>query len=312
MAITGTGTELDPWIVHSYDEIKEAAESHNTGDYTMYYMKLANDIDCNDYGADWEWTVIEFAKNTGSGSSLKRWANTLDLDGHSIKNAFVANGEKMFAGIISGTTGYGIIKNGKILNIFGSNPYCIFPSMYLNNVSVSSQLTSYGDRFSTGFFQNCAIYLIVLQNGSKTPFYYSQNNALKNVDIYVELLNCTSGAQLISPGGAVTLDSIRISGKATPADPNNLGSFKISNQKLINSVVDFDLTEWSYPEGTTGTVSIIVSDGNNTTVANAEKLQVAGYQKLIIPSGIIQATTAQIRNGDNLRSLGFLVANVEE
>lgn len=312
MAITGTGTEQDPFIVHSYAEIKEATESHNTGDYTMYYTKLANDIDCNDYGTDWEWTEIILACNTGSGTSLKRWANTLDLDGHTIKNAYVANGENMFSSIINSGEGKGVIKNGKLLNIFGANPKNIFASTQVENVSVSAQLTSYSDRFTTGIWKNCAIYLIVLNNGGRTPFYYSIQDGLKNVDIYAELLNCTAGSNLIQPSGSISLDSLRIAGKATPADPSNPPTFRISSQRIVNSVVDFDLTEFSFPEGTTGTVTVWSSDNNNTCVVNSEKLQVAGYQKLVAPANVIQATTAQIRNGADLRSLGFLVVNVEE
>ena len=44
MAVTGSGTSADPWVVHSYSEIKSTIESMSDG---KKYMVLGNDIDCN-------------------------------------------------------------------------------------------------------------------------------------------------------------------------------------------------------------------------------------------------------------------------
>ena len=73
------------------------------------------------------------------------------------------------------------------------------------------------------------------------------------------------------------------------------------------------MSAFVYPEGTTGTVNILGGNGDNTTVINTEKINASGYPRYNIPTGYLLATsTAQMKNGADLRSLGFLVVNVEE
>ena len=44
MAMTGSGTQANPYVVHNYNELKTACNNSNV------YVELANNIDCNDYG----------------------------------------------------------------------------------------------------------------------------------------------------------------------------------------------------------------------------------------------------------------------
>ena len=45
MAITGTGTETDPYLVSTAEELRACLESNDSGDYPGQYIQLANDID---------------------------------------------------------------------------------------------------------------------------------------------------------------------------------------------------------------------------------------------------------------------------
>ena len=60
MAITGSGTQADPYLVHSYDELKTATTDRTyIPNFGKSWIALDADIDCNDYGADFEWETIK-------------------------------------------------------------------------------------------------------------------------------------------------------------------------------------------------------------------------------------------------------------
>lgn len=307
MAITGTGTEQDPFIVHSYDEIKEAVESHPTTASTPYYSRLVNDIDCNSYGVDWEWETIELSSNRSGGSHC----DVLDLYGHTIKNVFIKDGNRLFTGT---NTAYPAgVMNGKIINVFGSTPNKACENITLNNVSISLEFSSVGGYvFNNCIITNCAIYAIILHPNSNNPsliFYSGQGTNVKNVDIYAEIYNCasTGGAILHSSASNAYTDSIRIIGKLTPANPSSPPKTKIATYKSLNSVIDVDMSAYSF-EGGSGVADIVGGNANNTTVINTDTLDPNGYT---VPSGYIIATSSQIKVGSELRGLGFLVVNVE-
>jgi hypothetical protein len=110
---------------------------------------------------------------------------------------------------------------------------------------------------------------------------------------------------------SATCDSVRLIGKAVPAS-NPPKDFKFCTTKMYNSVIDFDMSAFVYPEGTTGTTNIIAGNGDNTTVINKSNINVSGYSRYTIPTGYLQATsTEEMKIGAGLRSLGFLVVNVK-
>ena len=96
MAITGSGTEQDPYIVHDYTELRTACNNSNV------FVELANSIDCNDYGEDFEWQTVTL----GDGSDL-------DLKTHTIKNFKAADDNYAFR-----CGNWSKIHNGKILNVY--------------------------------------------------------------------------------------------------------------------------------------------------------------------------------------------------
>ena len=128
MAIIGTGTQTDPWIVHNYDEIKDVLVnkiSNNT------YAKLANDIDCNEYGDTWEWETITLGAN---------WVFEFDLGGHTIKNIMIKSGNSLFYG----KSTVNVIRNGKILNVFNNDGESVIAGNGLTLKDISMSINGTG------------------------------------------------------------------------------------------------------------------------------------------------------------------------
>ena len=74
MAITGAGTETDPYLVSTAEELRACLESNDSGDYPGQYIQLANDID--KVGDKLSSTTITSPK-------------ILNGDNHKIRNIFV-------------------------------------------------------------------------------------------------------------------------------------------------------------------------------------------------------------------------------
>lgn len=310
MAITGTGTELDPFIVHSYDELKYACEQHGST-IERYYTKLGADIDCNEYGSDWEWQTIVLGSNS-SGANKNNSVDFLDPDGvtqHVIKNVYVKNGNKLFD---SENISHAEVKNGKILNVFGANPSNFATNVHLDNMSISLQFgTPNAAVFSGCKITNCAIYAIVVNSTTYHLITYSGSGTnIKNLDLYCEIGGITGNIAIFySTSSSEYVDSVRVSGKLSAVGSSTP---VVASQRMVNSVVNIDMLG-VLAEGVAGNKAIISGTGNNTTVVNTSLLQTANpYYSYLAGTNNLQATAEQIRKGADLRSLGFLVVNVEE
>ena len=228
MAITGTGTQVDPWIVHNYDEIKDVLVnkiSNNT------YAKLANDIDCNEYGNTWEWETITLGAN---------WVFEFDLGGHTIKNIMIKSGNSLFYG----KSTVNVIRNGKILNIFNNTGASVIngDGLTLKDISMSvngTGLTSYG--FYNIFFENCAVYYksSKLQSNiiySGSAFGGVDGVGAKNCDFYFDVNNMND-KNLINSLNGINYDNCRFRGSVSGASNSY---YLLDSGKCINSVVEID------------------------------------------------------------------------
>ena len=308
MAITGTGTEQDPFIVHSYDELKYACEQHGNT-YTKFYTKLANDIDCNDYGVDWEWETITLGSNA-SGANKN---NCVDLNGHTIKNVYIKNGNGLFT---SNSTASGDLKNGKILNVFGNSPSKILTKVSVENISMSMQLgTPSSTLFDSNIIKNSAFYIVVTNADNRTIF-YCVNAGVKNIDMYIELYNCGQNTRIFHGGSHsnADIDSVRAIGAMkipVGGEPPEPISGIWTYGKATNSVFDIDMTDFNYAGISVNPQGLFGSTGDNTTVINWDKVPHESSGDYTA-SGYLKATsTEQMKIGAELRSLGFLVVNVE-
>ena len=105
------------------------------------------------------------------------------------------------------------------------------------------------------------------------------------------------------------VDSVRVSGKLSAVGSS---APVVASQRMANSVVNIDMLG-VLAEGLVGNEAIISGTGNNTTVVNTSLLQTANPSySYLAGTNNLQATAEQIRKGADLRSLGFVVVNVEE
>jgi hypothetical protein len=189
----------------------------------------------------------------------------------------------------------------------------VFNAVTLNNISTSFQIgTPSGNLFNSCSINDAAIYAIVSNLGAKSLIFYAgRGDTVKNVDVYTELYNAsgTQATVFYSTSSTSYVDSVRLVGKMVPADLSAPTKRGISSYKLINSVVDVDMSAYVFPDTSTGSINLFGS-GDGTTVVNMSNINVSGYEMFKADNGYIKATSAQIKNGAALRELGFNVVNV--
>ena len=291
MAITGSGTEQDPYIVHSYDEIKDI---FTNASYTGYiaYINLANDIDCNSYGSTFEWETVSVPSNDRS--------VVFDLCGHAIKTFKIRSGNAMFK---FGGLSKSIVKNGKILNVYagGSQGLVIYEGgIYnvseLNNVSVSMTIQTglASDAVAIyAAFDRCSIYIEGSESNDNNSLFYTRASDMsgKFVDSDI-LLNVILGHARVDQGNE-NIERCRYRGSCSGGAKYNT----IFGGRLMNCVLDIYLD--------ISTSYRVTFYEDSTGIINENK----------IPSdcrvcGMTKVTSQEIINGDALRAKGFEVVNV--
>ena len=285
MAITGTGTQADPWIVHNYDEIKDVLQNKlDSGTYA----KLANDIDCNEYGDTWEWETITLRAN---------WVFEFDLGGHTIKNIMIKSGNSLFYG----KSTVNVIRNGKILNVFNNDGESVIAGngLTLKDISMSvngTGLTSYA--FNQISMNNCAVYFKSNKLNQEVFLRANITSPFKNTDFYLDISNVNSKKIFGGSNNYLTIDNCRISGKLCGA----LVSKYLSLGGARNSVIEVDTTladcvsaQTIFSDVSTGIINTEISPNLNGGT-----------------SGLTACTTAQMRDADYLNLIGFTVVKVGE
>ena len=164
MSITGTGTILDPFMVHTALELRDALAE------TGAYVKLANHIDCNDDCRRW--------------NTLNVGAIDLNLINFDIKNIYAVDGAVVF----NKTNGLLKIHSGRILNltlinsVFNVSNYSntgTDTDKYNNvlyDLAISARITGCGSQnyiFNKGtYFDYCSVDIkSTLPNSSHHVFY---------------------------------------------------------------------------------------------------------------------------------------------
>lgn len=303
MAITGTGTQADPYLVHDYNELR--ALKNYTGN-EMKYAKLCNDINCNDYGSDFQWETVQLGDGSSSGMTM-----ILDLDSHTIKNVAIKPGNKMFLLKAYGGRGSGI-KNGMIRNVFANAAGAVVESEFdgstivgsLNGISFSINAT--GESTYTFIGVNiaaCAIYLLTY----KLTRALFDSCTCQQSDVWFDVKDVNYNY----PDGSCAFSYCRIRGTISGSagfsgHPNNVRT--TFNNNFSYCVIEIDNTDW-YREGAQFNYApnpmIYGFNGNtNTCIINKDKIcdtSNTSWQFM---------TTEQIRDPDYINSKGFVVVEV--
>jgi len=305
MAITGTGTEADPYLVHDYTELHELKNIY-TG-HEMKYAKLCNDINCNDYGSEFQWETVQLGDGTYSGMTM-----ILDLDGHTIKNVALKSGNKMFQLKEYAGTGSGI-KNGKILNVFTNGANAVIDAeMYngtyidcsLNGISFSINATGEAASPFVGVdITACAIYLLTY----KLTRGLFDSCTCKQSDVWFDVKEVNYNY----PDGGCSFDYCRIRGTISGSAGfygHNNNTRTTFNNNFSNCVIEIDNTDW-YREGAQynyapNPMIYGFNAGTNTCIINKDKICDSANTSWQF------MTTEQIRDGSYINSKGFVVVEV--
>lgn len=340
MAITGSGTQESPFIVHNYTEFISLS-GHQPIDYTkavyiQFFDTPGQVIDCNTYGLEFKWDAFEDSAST--------WGDVtyyIDLNGCTIKNFMIKAGVKMFEGHyigMSGATGKIIISNGAILNVFMGSATSQVCGNYVefHNVSISTNFSGNTEipfnATTNGLlvFDNCALYLV----GATLLAPVISCASISDTDIELHISNQNGIIPFGAPSGALSqalyceLSGCRIQGKisgvpcahvegghysvlgcATAYNDGDIG--KIC--KLVNCVVDIDLSDSFVDES--GIMYLIykatgATDMNTNVLCKSLYPSGGGTMGYIYPDSWNYMTSAQIRNGQYLNDQGFTVVEV--
>lgn len=104
MAITGTGTVDDPYLLYSYADLRNVCGDGTRTGGTDVWCKLMVDINCNE-ACPTGWSAVKMNMN-------------FDLNSHKIIAPLCKDGVSLFYCDMTSIYGAFIIKNGEILNIF--------------------------------------------------------------------------------------------------------------------------------------------------------------------------------------------------
>ena len=303
MAITGTGTVDDPYLVHSYEELKTQISGVPISASDVN-VKLGNDIDCNDYGDIWEWETI----------TLSNYAWNIDLDGHTIKNIMIKSGNSLF----SGANKNNIIHNGKILNVFNNKATNLFVKIGIKNLAMSANgtgLTNTAFSFPDGMtMENCSLYFKTAKLNA--PIFYNEytgGTTIKNCDLWFDISDLDSKTPIDTYYG-LTVDNCRIRGKVKGVPPTysingiqtNYLIFKPRRNTVNsnNNVIELDTSELNISD-TDKLIGIFFELSNTNSVINKEIMH-----STYTDTENYNCTTAQMRDPDYLNSIGFNVVKV--
>jgi len=290
MAVTGDGTQEHPYEVHSYDELKTACN------HSGVWIELANDIDCNDYGENFEWQTVSLGNSSD-----------LDLKTHMIKNFKVADNNYAFH-----LNNWSKIHNGKILNAYLARSYGFSAkwnstesrTAYFDNLSISAN-TGAGvvssDVFRDLTLNACAIYIegdITSQNTNDCSYFmpYSADYPITNCDIYINNPNGNKQGYIFrySSASAQVVKNCRIR-----------GNYHVQEGAVFAGLAGYCSTRNCVWDITSNCTVSHVGGGTGTGIINTDNLP-SGFNT----NGVTVVDSTEIISGALLRAKNFDVINV--
>lgn len=336
MAVTGTGTQADPFVVHSYSEFISLSGHAPIGDTKAVYIKWFDEpgqvLDCNDYGSEFKWG--SFAAVAGYGE----YTIYVDLNGATIKNLIVADGVEMFSGTSWGGNNMIVnVNNGAIRNVFmGSstskicNTYVDFHDVSMSvNVAGSTVSPFNGDWSHNINIDNCALYLLA---STLTAPLMSQVR-ISDTDIMLQIANQNGVTIFAGDMNAMEpwslLKDCRIQGKigGSPIAMTETGKCAVFGcatptytddnpkvVKLTNCVVDVDLTDslFNYHGANYSIYAANSSELNTNIFCNSHYPSQGQDMEYSYPSDWNYMSHSLMRNGAYLNAQGFTVVEVVE
>ena len=313
MSVTGSGTQVSPYLVSTVQDIDMAFQMCRSKESAgTYYVKLTANID----GRWGEWPL-----DVDYHSDSDRMID-FDFDGHYIRG--FKSPDRMFA------MAKDTFRNGTIYNIFresGSTSY-LMSKIKFKRMSVSAYLKESKSEILTGCeYKQTAVWLKVedynAQNGYQYhplltfngyslsdqdgPYQLDENDMMFLID-RVNTPVCVI-MQANSPTSPIIGENCRIQGKITDITPAAITSYPAimtSDVAVENSVVNMELPNY------TGTVSssptTIIGTGT-TGVINSDLVHDADDANYTMLN-LIAVTDAEMHSSADLTDKGFPVYDI--
>lgn len=322
MAVTGTGTQNDPWVVHSYDEFISKSGVYPTGSnkaYIKFFDEPNQTINCNNYGSEFKWDTFEASVPSGIDYYVD-----IDLNGTIIKNLMVKAGVPMFkasyhswsaGGAYYSTYAHLTIHDGSIRNVFlgGATSRIAVADggeLKIDNASFSVNSTTATTEIFNGVkFDNCALYMAQATLASSLM----QGCTVTDTDFELHINNLNE----ISPTANSSFTDCRFQGKfAGKVAWNYPTNFVFHNSSTFtNCVVDIDLTETNVHNWNGAEYLIIHPNTLNTNILCNSHYPLNPIVELNFPTDWNYMPHEgndgkNIRNGAYLNSKGFVVVQV--
>ena len=320
MAITGSGTQADPWLVHSYEELRTVTTDRTyLPNYGKAWAALDADIDCNDYGDSFEWETIKLGVD---GSAYAAYgAMAFDLNEHTIKNIALKKDNVLFDAHFSASNS-GIAEflgNGKILNVFTSNnssSNLIIGRNGDNKISDLSMSVHLGNNAKSVFkdiaIERCSVYAETIETSTQaedsvilswTNSAVSGRTMIKNCDIYVNVNNMHTNLAYAT-NSLVVADS-RFRGKISNAENASFIGWMIYGV-VANSVIDIDASGMLSSTNMKFVNDAYQTGGSSGVINDSLKPP----NTSVWATDLTACTSEEIVNGQALRDKGFYVINV--
>lgn len=318
MAITGTGTELDPYIVHDVDEMHTVLSGYNTywTAQTQFWMKLDADIDAENIA----WPNMRDPYTSYLPLAM------IDMQGHKISNI--------------NTLDVGVdelihcrkLYNGSIENIELAIDSPIFQEVNFENMKISATITfdmsEYSGYYNCNYvfrsnnFDACIIDVDITFANSKTNYFagsgvfwfFADEKIIQNCDINITAHNVklTTSTQCYdhifhtnsTSDFTATVKKCRVTGSVDDSTVWLEGFLASAVIEMIECVVDIDFSTCTIPADASS--GVLVQATADTTVINTDSLSAAGLNgKMTAGTGMIPCTYSEIRHYDDLTAVNF-------
>lgn len=287
MAMTGTGTAEDPYIVDTIEDFRTAIAK------VCDYVKLDADLDCSDLDY---W------------NGVTTWAKTIDLCGHTIKNININPVEnRYFLKPNTDSDNNCTIKNGTIQSLYCTNLDSIidyknyYGTIYLTDLKISGEFVMSNSStalFYAGYicFTRCSINIKI--NGYLAAFYmYKQYVANYNYcNIRLEAEKCGSDIFCGTPAHSKFTGKLTYSAYSTAYLFRYGGADNVIAMELISAI---NSANFAFSNNIPTGYSIL--DNELASQAHWNDKQET-YVKYL--------TTAQMKSAEYLNSIGFPVSEV--
>jgi len=271
MAITGTGTQQDPYVVTTWAEL--ASKTSETG----VYIKLGSNIDMN----------TEYPEGLTSGLTVN--CAQIDGDGKTVKNLFLKSGALITCAGRNSTW-----KNAQLLN------------WVIGDGSSAASITANGSTSGTYTFSQCKISgRLNGGSGDNTSFLAASGR----IKFYRSSINfqMTANTSTVDMSGdwrnCCTMEYCNVNFSGETDITLNI---VLVNSYIKGNLANATISATRYPDGQVSVYSVLdisaaavsANSATNLVLANSEKCSSIGQY-------LTSVTSAQLTSAEYLNSIGF-------